>query len=43
LREHAVDEADKLLLAFGRGADDDQQALRGIPELTCTWMPSTQQ
>src|SRR6266700_3073573 len=29
---HAVDEADKLLLAFGRGADDDQQALRGVFE-----------
>src|SRR6266498_4463415 len=29
---HAVDEAEKLLLAFGRGADDDQQALRGILE-----------
>src|SRR6266536_1267852 len=29
---HAVDEADKLRLAFGRGADDDQQALRGVFE-----------
>ena len=29
---HAVDEADKFLLAFGRGADDDQQALRGVLE-----------
>jgi hypothetical protein len=29
---HAVDEADELLLAFGRGADDDQQALRGVFE-----------
>src|SRR6266536_2615660 len=27
-----VDEADQLLLAFRRGADDDQQALRGILE-----------
>ena len=29
---HAVDEADELLLAFGRGADDDQQALRVVLE-----------
>jgi hypothetical protein len=29
---HAVDPADELLFAFGRGADDDQQAL-------WTWMP----
>ncbi len=29
---HAVDEVDELLLAFGRGADDDQQALGGIFE-----------
>src|SRR5207245_4787919 len=29
---HAVDEADKLLLTFGRGAHDAQQALRGILE-----------
>ena len=29
---HAVDQADQLLLALGRGADDDQQALRGLLE-----------
>ena len=29
---HAVDQADELLLALGRGADDDQQALRGVLE-----------
>ena len=29
---HAVDEADEFLLALGRGADDDQQALRGVLE-----------
>jgi hypothetical protein len=29
---HAVDQADELLLALGRGSDDDQQALRGILE-----------
>src|SRR5262249_48255304 len=29
---HAVDEADELLLALGRGAEDDQQALRGVLE-----------
>src|SRR3954453_14796647 len=29
---HPVDEADQLLLAFGRGADNDQQALRGVLE-----------
>src|ERR1700719_3436108 len=28
---HAVDEPDKFLFAFGRGADDHQQALRGLP------------
>src|SRR3984893_6556072 len=27
---HAVDEPDKFLFAFGRGADDHQQALRGL-------------
>jgi hypothetical protein len=29
---HAIDEADELLLAFRRGADDDQQALRLVLE-----------
>ena len=29
---HAVDEPDKFLFAFGRGADDHQQALRGLLE-----------
>ena len=29
---HAVDEPDKFLFAFGRGADDYQQALRGLLE-----------
>src|SRR6202163_2312345 len=29
---HAVDESDKFLFAFGRGADDHQQALRGLLE-----------
>jgi len=29
---HAVDQADQLLLALRRGADDDQQALRGVLE-----------
>src|SRR2546430_548633 len=29
---HAVDEPDKFLFAFGRGADDHQQALRGFLE-----------
>ena len=29
---HAVDEPDKFLFAFGRGADDDQQALGGVLE-----------
>jgi len=29
---HAVDQADEFLLALERGADDDQQALRGVLE-----------
>src|SRR3954453_14490494 len=29
---HPVDKSDQLLLAFGRGADNDQQALRGVLE-----------
>src|ERR1700741_1196438 len=29
---HTVDQADQLLLALGRGTDDDQQALRGVLE-----------
>lgn len=27
---HAIDDTDELLLALGRGPDDDQQALRGL-------------
>jgi hypothetical protein len=29
---HAIDQADKLLLALGRGTNDDQQALRVVLE-----------
>jgi len=29
---HAVDQTDQLLLALGRGADDEQQALRSVLE-----------
>jgi hypothetical protein len=35
---HAVDQADELLLALGRGTDDDQQTLRVVLEAGCTWM-----
>jgi hypothetical protein len=29
---HAIDQTDQLLLALGRGADDEQQALRTVLE-----------
>ena len=32
----------EFLLALGRRADDDQQALRVVPSRACTWMPSAQ-
>ena len=49
LRPHFVDrlpEAECAVgdreLALGRGADDDQDALRGVLSLACTWMSSAQ-
>ena len=39
---HAIDEADQLLRALGRSADDDQHALRRVLRRACTWTPSTQ-